>query len=170
MKDNEKRILKEFLKERNRLWSYSFSMTRDFHLSDEVIQEVALALIQQADRYNPQRHFMGWAIGITRNQTLKALRKQGKHAAAISCEETLDALAERLCERPNYQAERFNALNKCMSKVSSENRRVLNLKYLEKKSAEEIAALIDRSETATFSLLQRLRASLSKCIKLQLLN
>ena len=45
-----------------------------------------------------------------------------------------------------------------------ENYRILKLKYINNESARDIAKLINRTETATHSLLQRLRMSLQKCI------
>lgn len=153
-----------FTQHRNRLWALAYSVTRDYHLAEDTLQETSIAILNASEKFDNSRPFLPWALGITRNQSLKTVRKHAKHAKSMSSE-TLTILQDKLINYVEDGEERFNSLRDCLSELSSENRRVMTMKYFEKKSADEIAREIKRSETATFSLLQRLRFTLAKCVK-----
>ena len=170
MKKSEKFILKELMANRNKLWAMAYSITRDFHMTEDILQETSIAVIQNARKYNPDRPFLAWALGITRNQALKAVNKSSRHPYVMS-NEILEKIEDKLAsDEPAIEDFRYPALKECLMEMSPENRRVLKMKYIEKMSAEQIALHVQRTETATFSLLQRLRVSLAKCIKSKLNN
>ena len=53
-------------------------IVRDFRDRDDVLQEVAVAVIESFDRYDPGRPFVPWAIGVARNQVGLYLRRRGR--------------------------------------------------------------------------------------------
>ena len=168
MKKLEEYLIKELMANRNKLWAMAYSITKDFHMTEDILQETSIAVIQSAEKYNIDRPFLPWAIGITRNQALKAINKSGKSPYVMS-NDIIEKIEEKLISDDNPEDdERFPALKKCLMEMSEENRRVLKMKYIEKASAEQIASRVQRTETATFSLLQRLRLSLAKCVKRKL--
>ena len=170
MKKLEKYLLKELMANRNKLWAMAYSITRDFHMTEDILQETSIAVIQYADRFNEDRPFLPWALGITRNQALKAVNKSSRSPFSMS-NDIIEKLEEKLItDEKQEDDERFEALKQCLLEMSEENRSVLRMKYIEKVSAEKIASQVQRTETATFSLLQRLRLSLAKCIKGKILR
>lgn len=143
----------------------AYSITRNFHMTEDILQEASIAIIQNAEKYNPDRPFLAWALGITRNQALKAVNKSSRHPYVMS-NEIIEKIEEQIVyDNTDKEDIRFPALKQCMMEMSEENRRVLKMKYIEKLSAEQIAKKVERTETATFSLLQRLRMTLAKCVK-----
>ena len=66
----------ERTRQATRLWTlaqpavsaFITSVVRDFKDRDDVLQDVAVAVIESFDRYDPQRPFTAWAIGVARNQ------------------------------------------------------------------------------------------------------
>lgn len=157
-------LLQQLMEHRSRLWALAYSIVRDYHMAGDVIQEVCIKVGKNADKYDPSRPLLGWALTITRNAALEALRKQKRQACPME-DETLTALQDKLVEMPERdESQRFFALKNCLGRVSPENREVLEKMYLDKVSVAEIAQKIKRTEKATNSLLQRLRASMAKCI------
>lgn len=170
MKKLEKYLLKELMANRNKLWAIAYSITRDFHMTEDILQETSIAVIQNADRYSEDRPFLPWALGIARNQALKAVSKSSRSPYSMS-NDIIEKLEEKLISDDTQQDdERFTALKQCLLEMSEENRTVLKMKYIDKISAEKIAAQVQRTETATFSLLQRLRLSLARCIKSKIIR
>lgn len=53
------------------------SLVRDFQDRDDLLQNVAVAVLESFDRYDPSFSFTGWAIGIARNQIRLYYRKKG---------------------------------------------------------------------------------------------
>ncbi|EDM28137.1 probable extracytoplasmic function alternative sigma factor [Lentisphaera araneosa HTCC2155] len=164
-------IIANFSKEHRRLWAMAYSICHDYHLCDDILQEVSITLIKKADDFDSERAFLPWAIGITRIQALRASQKKKLDKLDLS-EDSLDIIEKQICE--NYQDEvlesRLQSLKSCLGKISGENYQILKMKYIKGESARQIAQSIGRSETATHSLLQRLRLSLQKCIISKAIN
>jgi RNA polymerase sigma factor (sigma-70 family) len=57
--------------------SYVASLVRDFRDRDDVLQDVAVAVLDSFGNYDPARPFAAWAIGLARNQVLLYLRRKG---------------------------------------------------------------------------------------------
>ena len=51
------------------------SIVRDFSARDDVLQDVAVAVIESFDRYDRQRPFVAWALGIAQNQVRLYFRR-----------------------------------------------------------------------------------------------
>lgn len=168
---NTEEVIANFSKEYRRLWAMAYSVCRDHHLCDDILQEVSITLMKKADDFDSSKAFLPWAIGITRIQALRFSQKRYLDKLNLSAE-SLDIIESQICE--NYHDDilesRLESLKACLSKVSGENYQILKMKYIKGESARSIAKIIGRSETATHSLLQRLRMSLQKCINSKALN
>lgn len=55
--------------------AYIRSMTGDFHDSQDILQDVAAAVVRKFDDYGRQRSFVAWALGIARNEVLAYRRR-----------------------------------------------------------------------------------------------
>ena len=74
------------VREATRLWTlavptvsaFIISLVRDFQDRDDVLQETAVAVMESFARYDPAQSFVGWAIGIARNQVWLYFRRKGR--------------------------------------------------------------------------------------------
>jgi len=160
-------IVRELLKHRSQLWALAYSITRDPHWSEDILQEVAIQLLKKRGDYETKRGFLPWALGFTRRQALKTLRKQARAEKCL--EDRVWILVETEMESVpesslRYLEKRKSALRDCLSQVSETHLAIFNMKYVEGLSAKEIAAKTHRTGIATHSLLQRLRTRLQDCI------
>ncbi|MCM8539050.1 MAG: sigma-70 family RNA polymerase sigma factor [Lentisphaeraceae bacterium] len=168
--DNIKdKLLSEVLHYKDRIWSYIFSIVRDYHLSEDVLQEVCLFLVNSSDKYDTSRSFLPWALGIARNKSYEAIRKNQRQGTLLE-DNILKKLQETITNINREENIRLEALQKCLSQISEENRDIMTMKYVNRFSAEKIAKMINRSRTATFSLLQRVRTSLAGCVNKGIAN
>ena len=168
---NPEEIITNFSKEYRRLWAMAYSVCRDHHLCDDILQEVSITLIKKADDFDSSKAFLPWAIGITRIKALRFSQKKKLDNLKLS-DASLDILETQLCENysNNTLDSRLESLKSCLEKLSGENYKILKLKYINNESARDIAKLINRTEKATHSLLQRLRMSLQKCINSKVMS
>ena len=131
MKKLEKYLLKELMANRNKLWAMAYSITRDFHMTEDILQETSIAVIQNSEKYNVDRPFLPWAIGITRNQALKAINRAGKHPYVMS-NDIIEKIEHQLASEVSESKDiRFPALKKCLLELSEENRRIMKMKYID---------------------------------------
>ncbi|MCM8527838.1 MAG: sigma-70 family RNA polymerase sigma factor [Lentisphaeraceae bacterium] len=168
--DNIKdQLLSEVLHYKDRIWSYIFSIVRDYHLSEDVLQEVCLFLVNSSEKYDTSRAFLPWALGIARNKSYEAIRKNQRQGTLLE-DSILKKLQETITNINREENVRLEALQKCLNEISEENRDIMTMKYVQRFSADKIAKLINRSRTATFSLLQRVRTSLAGCVNKGMAN
>ena len=164
-------LITNFSKEHSRLWAMAYSICHDHHLCDDILQEVSLTLIKKAADFDNSKAFLPWALGITRIHSLRFSQKKYQEKMKLS-DESLDIIENHICEdyKDDALESRLESLKSCLTKISGENYQILKMKYIKGESAREISRVIRRSETATHSLLQRLRMSLQKCINSKALN
>ena len=163
MEKKAEQLLSQFLQNKDNLWSFVYSIVRDYHLSEDVLQEVCFTIMNNAEKFDLERPFLPWAFGIAKNKSYEAIRKSEKQATLLD-DNILEKLQNDLISISRQENIRLSALQMCLKEVSNENRSILMMKYVEKLSAQNISERIKRTETATFSLLQRLRNTLANCI------
>ena len=127
----------------------------------EVAQETFLRAYQNLDRYDDSRPFDLWVLTIARNQCLDLLRRRTKmktddvedHAHELSTNEpTLEEGAIARQER--------KSLEDAMSTLSVDDREVLALYYVQKRTTKEIAEIMDVAPGTIMARLFRAREKL----------
>jgi RNA polymerase sigma-70 factor (ECF subfamily) len=104
------------------------SMLRDRGLCDDVFQEVAVTLWEQADRYDESRPFGPWARGIAANKVLERRRGDQRFPLAFS-PETIEAVAQGFARTESDARRELDALAECFKRLSENARRLLSLRY-----------------------------------------
>lgn len=171
MNNKSQTLLNGVIQYKDKIWALIYSILRDYHLSEDVVQEVCFFIVNNPDKYDEKRPFLPWALGIARFKAFEAVRRSEKQATLLN-DDILERIQNDLVEFERDEDVRISALQNCLTEVSQENKKILMMKYVEKLSAQTIAEKIDRTPTATFSLLQRLRTTLATCInkKIKLAN
>ena len=165
----KEQVIAEFLKHQQRLKALAFAICRDFHLVDDILQEVSIVLMKQQRPYESSSNFLAWALGVTRYKSYEFVRARKKEAIPLD-EEALAFLESSLTDLADQEdfSQRSAALNSCLQELGSSNYRVMEMMYCQKMRAEQIAEHIKRSTVATRSLLQRLRGKMLSCMKKRL--
>jgi len=143
------------------------SMLRDRALCDDVFQEVALALWEQADRYDASRPFGPWARGIAARKVLERSRRDRRFPLAFS-PETIEAVAQGFARTESAARRELDALAECFKRLPESARSLLALRYEGDLSAGEIARRTGRTLDAIYQALSRARAALEECIRRRL--
>ena len=143
------------------------SMLRDKALCDDVFQEVALALWEQADRYDASRPFGPWARGIAARKVLERRRRDRRFPLAFS-PETIEAVAQGFARTESGARREVDALAECFKRLPESARSLLALRYEGDLSAGEIARRTGRTLAAIYQALSRARAALDECIRRRL--
>ncbi len=139
------------------------SMVRDFAARDDILQEVAVALLETFDRYDPERPFVGWALGVARNKVSNYLRDRQK--TKLMDEGTIDQLTHAFSEMHDTQAPTFKFLQDCLTHLDPRAKKLCELRYgLDLKPAA-IAHQLGSSPNAIAKNLQRIRDQLRLCIE-----
>lgn len=144
--------------------AYLLAAVPNYHDAEDLLQQVAVAVARDFDKYDPATPFGHWAIAIARHRVLNFRRSMAMSKVVFS-QETLDTLAQAMPEEPSATSDFKAALDRCLGLLQSRAREALALRYEEELRAEQIASRLGMTANAVYVLLHRTRKALEQCIQ-----
>ncbi len=139
------------------------SLVRDFQDRDDILQEIAVAVLESFERYDPTQSFVGWVLGIARNQVRLHYRRQGREKVVFDSE-TVEALARAFAEGLPADP-RLDRLGECFERLDARSRELCRLRYECDLKPAAIGAHLDLGANTVAKALQRIRDRLRECIE-----
>lgn len=140
---------------------------QNYEDAQDVLQDTAVAVLA-ADAHPPAAgQFNAWALGIARHKIADYYRRQQRHPIAMDAE-CLSAAAAAFVEQVDAWTKEGAALEHCIRQVKGSARRLLELRYRENQTHEEIAQVTGRTVNSISVALFRIRAGLRECIERRL--
>lgn len=154
-----------------RLWTSSLpkaaafvgSMVHDVSDRDDVLQDTAVAAMSAFERYDPERPFAAWVIGIARNQVRLYLRRKSKDPHLFD-DDALDKLVHAFSEIQPEENDRLSRLEFCMEQLEGRARQICEYRYSHDLKPAVISQKMGLSPNTIAKALQRLREQLRTCI------
>lgn len=131
---------------------------------DDVLQEVAMAILESFPTYDQARPFTPWAIGVARRTVADAFRRRGRRPVPLSPEAT-DAIAEAFAEVSDEEQARLGHLADCLRELDGRAREACDLRYRLDLKPSRIAELLGIQPNTAAKVLQRVREQLRECIE-----
>lgn len=135
--------------------------------AEEILQDVAAIVVEHYDRYEQDRPFTPWVIGIARKKVLEYIRNRAKDRHVFDSS-TLELIADAHAQTHQTYEARNDALAECMKRLTGRSKKVIEMRYEREMKTPEIAKRLGISANSMFVLLHRTRAALGKCIEKQL--
>ncbi len=139
------------------------SVVRDFTARDDVLQEIAVAVIESFDRYDSERPFIGWALGIAQNQVGLYFRRV-RRDRLIFDEQTVANLATAFSNVSADQSAKLDYLRDCLQRLEGRSKQLCDLRYHRDQKPAAIANSVGMSANSVAKALQRIRDQLRECI------
>lgn len=159
-------IAATLLAERLPLTAFIAGVTRDFHLAEDVFQEVCVKAVARAAEFETTGHVLNWARLAGRNRAIDVLRARDGKYVGLS-DEMLALLAEEWPGKSSADAQQ-QALDHCIERVTPNNRELLRLRYFERRACDEVAAMMGRKIETIYQALARLHKTLGDCVRARL--
>ncbi|QDU82494.1 RNA polymerase sigma factor [Polystyrenella longa] len=140
------------------------SVVRDFGDRDDVLQDVAVAVIESFDSYDPDYPFVPWAIGVARNQVGMYLRSRRRDLLVFD-DDTVTCLAIAIQDVEYEKSTQFDFLYDCLGTLESRSHRLLELRYQQDMKPAAIALRVEMSANSVAKALQRIRDRLRECLE-----
>ena len=158
--------VKEALQSRRTLEIYSYTLTRDWGLAEDAVQEAFVVLYKKQERLGESDNVYGWMKKIVRDKSIDIIRKRKKFTSMDS--ELMDLVENSFNKHEcNMKHEKLKVMHKaledCMSHLNNEDLQIIQEFYLQRLSCEKIASKTCSSVNAIRLRLSRLRAKLRKC-------
>lgn len=152
----------------DKLFRYCYSMLTDRESALDMTQEVFLKAAQHLDRLKNPVTFPSWLFRIAHNECIDHCREKGKTTAFPDVLQ--DQLSDRNEDREQLQdRERlFDAMNLLMEELGEDARTMLQLKYLQQYSIQDLQKKYQLSESAVKMRLSRARHRIERLYHQQL--
>jgi len=145
------------------VWNYSFIITKDTHLSDDITQEVFIKVFKKWDSFRNESSVKTWLLKITRNTALNYLKSSYfKRISLVSFFRNDKEYPS--AEKQFLQKETMNEVWGIVLNLPQKHREVLILDAKYELSYDEIAETLGVSIGTVKSRLHRARARVSKIL------
>lgn len=135
--------------------------------AQDILQDVAVAVLDGQSVLPTGEAFTAWAVGIARHKIADHFRRKARQQVPME-EEVLQVVAEAFTARADAWTAEGHALEHCLSRVKGDARRLLDWRYRDGHSPQEMARRLGRTPEAIRSSLLRVRKGLRECIERRL--
>ncbi|MFC1761776.1 sigma-70 family RNA polymerase sigma factor [Planctomycetota bacterium] len=161
------RFFSLFMTHQHQLFSYLLMMVHNYTDAEDLIQEVAIILWEKFDHYDPQRSFLAWSIGVSRNVVLRF--REANRRQRMVLDDQVYAFLDRYAQRGSGDTEeRLDALRTCVSKLKPKDRELVSLHYVDRLPIKTIAQQIERSRYGLYQSFSRIHNLLQACVERKL--
>jgi RNA polymerase sigma-70 factor (ECF subfamily) len=146
-----------------KVFAKCISMLKDEVKAGDATQDIFMKIFTNLSKFNYKSKFSTWVYSITYNYCIDALRKQQRRGAIFS-DELENAPDEAVPEVSDAEmAEiKIDILKKVLAEIPPGDRLLLEMKYKEGQQIKEIAALLNKSDSAIKMKLKRAKAKAQK--------
>ncbi len=147
------------------IFSYIYSLVRNFDDSDDLFQQTSLAMWNKYDQFDPSRSFVAWACGVARFEVANFLRSRSRQRLYFSDDLSLLLIdAQESLEQERIE-ERREVLAGCLKKLRQGDQELIEACYGEESRVPEVAREWGRSSQSIHNSLKRIRRALFDCVR-----
>ncbi|MCH7229123.1 sigma-70 family RNA polymerase sigma factor [Haloferula sp. A504] len=133
----------------------------------DVLQDANVYLIANQAKYLPGTNFRAWAGQVARFRSLNYFRSKKRRPMVNLSEQALDMIVEEVVLRFDENHARLQKLGHCLSKLSDDQRQLLDAVYAKGTSLKDLARAKRCSHAAMRKTVSRIRQTLKACIEYQ---
>lgn len=138
------------------------------HLVDEITHETFVFAFHSIAKFTPDTSFRGWLRAIAANKVRAEIERYYREERNRLAYTERRAIEDALQATASPDSREVEALNDCLKDVPEKLRTLLNLKYHDESSSEEIASNLERSVAWVRTTLCRVRQQLRECVERKL--
>jgi RNA polymerase sigma-70 factor (ECF subfamily) len=131
---------------------------------DDVLQNTNRVLLKKSHTFTPGTDFWAWACQVARFEVLAHHRRQQRDRHLFDIE-FIQELACRAESQFQGHSDLEGALEECLKQLSKSNAKLLESRYAEGQSVQEIAAVLGRPVGSIRQTLYRIRQQLRSCLE-----
>ena len=148
------------------LYAFAYSLARNHQDSEEIVQKTSVLLWEKHEQFDEKASFGAWSRSILYRVAMNHLRERKRQA--VFCDpDILEKISDGYEHVDDFYCENrlLDSLQACLTRLAGKSRRMLDLRYKDRKSSQEIARVFRLSITAVDVALYRIRARLEQCIR-----
>ena len=131
---------------------------------DDVLQEIAMAVLESYGSYDQSRPFVPWALGLARRVAAESFRRR-KRMPMLLTEEATASFVAAVGQEADAERDRLVHLADCLKELDGRAREICDLRYRLDLSPARIAGRLGLQPNTASKALQRVREQLRECIE-----
>jgi RNA polymerase sigma-70 factor (ECF subfamily) len=143
--------------------AYVASVVRDTTERDDLLQEVAVSVIESFDRYDSDRPFVGWALGIAHNHVKQYFHRVKRDRRVFDLN-TISAITDAFAKVSETQTQQLDHLRDCLGALDGRSKEMCDLRYRNDFKPAAIAEALGMTANSVAKALQRIRTQLRNCV------
>ena len=146
------------------LYGYIYSITGDHHLSEDILSETYLRMVEKIDAYTFYgAPFKAWLYRIAHNLAITALKRAQRLVGA----EALESAAPPVDDPATTIVARMeiDELRTALAELTEEQQQVVMLRFVAEQSTAEVAQALEKTENAVKQLQFRALRSLGRLLE-----
>jgi RNA polymerase sigma-70 factor (ECF subfamily) len=146
------------------LYGYIYSVTGDHHLSEDVLSETYLRMVEKIDTYTYYgAPFKSWLYRIAHNLAINTLKRGSRLVGG----DALEAAAPPVDDPATTVAARLEVddLRVALAELTEEQQQVVMLRFVAEQSTAEVAQALEKTENAVKQLQFRALRSLGRLME-----
>ncbi len=147
------------------LRGYILSILPHPDAAEDVVQETCLFLWERRGDFQPGTNFKAWAFKTGYFKALTHRRELQRNKVVTLSEDLLHRIAGAAEEQAEQIDERLVAMRACLADLRPEDLRLLQLKYVERRSLSEQARSLNAPPNRLQKAISRVRLALRHCIE-----
>jgi RNA polymerase sigma-70 factor (ECF subfamily) len=156
-----------FARDRDRLYSYIYSMLPHAADAEDVFQRASILLWSKFDQFERERSFLAWARGVAFYEVRNFLRTSSRDRLQFT-EELVAQIAQRTVETAPHQEDRLTALRGCLERLPEGPRKLVSHVYSKGGTIQELAEASGRAVQTLYNQLSQTRRKLLECVEQKL--
>jgi len=165
----ESELVREFIRNRDVLTGFVHALTGDHEAAEEVFQDLAVSIVNEAQRGTRPQRFLPWARALARNRAADFYRRRARQGRHLQAMEDFTAAVAHAFEDHQIGAEeasrRLRFLRECLAELGAKARRIVELRYHGGRSLRDVAAAVAWKESAVKVALSKARRALGACVR-----
>lgn len=148
------------------VYRVAYEYFRNKYDADDVCQEVFLKYWKKRPDFDNEEHEKAWFIRVTINQCNNMWKMPWNRKRAFVEEEEMETMSGKMTN--NEFAETISdymVIHQALDKLSGKERALVYLFYYEEYKVQDIARIMEISESAAYVRLNRVRKKLQKLLK-----
>ena len=164
---SQEAIVRTLFAARNRISAAAWLVVRDAQSAEDIFQNVSIKALTRGVVFEHEAQLLSWASVTTRHESIDWLRRHRADALVLD-DALLETLEAEWAEAPTPEGVRVEALRDCLDKAPNAARRMLELRYFEGRSCEEVSKMVGIGLAALYQRLSRLHRALKICVERRL--
>jgi len=150
-----------------RIYGFIRSMVPNHADVDDLFQQTSAVLWRKFDEFQSGTNFAAWAMRVAHFQ-IRDYRKKHVRSRGVFSDQVFEAVADKVAAVLIQADRRQEVLEDCLGHLSEDSLRLVEMRYREGESVQDLADKTGRSAKTVYRLLSQARESLLSCIRRKL--